>query len=429
MIKQYMKQAWFLLKENKLLSAISILGTALAIAMIMVIVIVIRSQSANFAPETNRDRMLLMHWISIQYKNNLHGTSTSPMSWKTIREVFKDLETAEAVSGFTIFPMSMLVSLQASSDRMSVDVQQTDADFWKVFEFSFLAGRAYDETDFDSGLPRAVISEDVARRLFGTTDVAGRTFLLNHAEYTVSGVVRNVSMLAAKAYAQVWVPITSTGLDTSAWDESMALGMFQVVILAHSSSDFPAIREEVERRRMAYEQSLEKFNILFHGMPDTYFVDAQHGAGNQPSRAGEVIRMYIITIIVLLIVPAVNLSGLTLSRMRKRISEIGVRKAFGATRGGLMIQILSENLFYSLLGGIVGLGLSYFAALSMNDMLFGSGMTASLAGENAVNATFLLSPAVFGLAFLFCLVLNLLSAGIPAWRTARKSVIDSLNER
>ena len=52
MIKLYFKQAFHLLGENKLLSSISIIGTALAIAMIMVIVITLRATIAPFAPET-----------------------------------------------------------------------------------------------------------------------------------------------------------------------------------------------------------------------------------------------------------------------------------------------------------------------------------------------------------------------------------------
>lgn len=59
MIKLYFKQAFHLLKENKLLSSISIIGTALAIAMIMVIVITLRATIAPFAPESYRDRMLI----------------------------------------------------------------------------------------------------------------------------------------------------------------------------------------------------------------------------------------------------------------------------------------------------------------------------------------------------------------------------------
>ena len=52
---------------------------------------------------------------------------------------------------------------------------------------------------------------------------------------------------------------------------------------------------------------------------------------------------YGIVIAILLLVPAVNLSGMTLSRMRRRMAEIGVRKAFGATGGELMRQVFFEN--------------------------------------------------------------------------------------
>ncbi len=429
MFVQYFKQALYLLKENKLLSLISVAGTALAIAMIMVMVITIRADVANMEPETNRDRMLLMRWMGIQYKDNLNWMSNGPISWQTVREVFKDLESAETTTGFTIYPETMLASLPASKDRVSADVRQTDDTFWRVFEFRFLDGKPYDTADFESGLTRAVISAGVARTLFGTTDVAGRTFLLNHAEYIISGVVSDVTMLASKAYAQIWIPLSSTGGLDYSWDDARAMGMLQVAILARSSADFPIIREEVERRRVAYEQSLERFNLLFRGMPGEYFVDAYHTSANNYSRASGVIKMYAITILVLLIVPAVNLSGLTLSRMRRRLSEIGLRKAFGATRNELVIQILSENLLYSLLGGIVGLGLSFLAAWAMSDMLFSNYYSAFQSGENTVSAVFLLSPAVFGLAFLFCLILNLLSAGIPAWRTARRNITDSLSER
>ena len=58
--KTYFKQAWRLLKENRLLSMVSILGTALAICLVMVIVIVWQVRTAGFKPETHRERMLFV---------------------------------------------------------------------------------------------------------------------------------------------------------------------------------------------------------------------------------------------------------------------------------------------------------------------------------------------------------------------------------
>lgn len=85
-----------------------------------------------------------------------------------------------------------------------------------------------------------MLSATVARRLFGTTDVAGKTVQLNHVEYRISGVVADVSVLATSAYAQVWVPYTSTDINRLTWWED-TMGQMRAVILAHSVADFPAI--------------------------------------------------------------------------------------------------------------------------------------------------------------------------------------------
>ena len=57
MFKQYLKQALNMLRENRLISLISILGTALSIAMIMVVILVFQVQLTSFVPEVNRDRI------------------------------------------------------------------------------------------------------------------------------------------------------------------------------------------------------------------------------------------------------------------------------------------------------------------------------------------------------------------------------------
>ena len=143
------------------------------------------------------------------------------------------------------------------------------------------------------------------------------------------------------------------------------------------------------------------------------------------------ILQYLLVIVILLLVPAINLSGMTLSRMRGRLSEIGVRKAFGATRSNLLVQILSENLFLTLLGGIVGLLFSYIAVYLMRTWLlsnsFGA-ISSVFGGTPLLSVSELLNPVIFLYAFVFCLILNLLSAGIPAYRMSRKHPVEVLNE-
>ena len=429
MIKLYFKQAFYLLRENKLLSSISIIGTALAIAMIMVIVITLRATIAPFAPESHRDRMLIFRYAGLQNKSNINWQSNGPIAYNTAKACFKEMTVPEAVSITSAFQETMLAAKPAG-EMESCSVLQTDDAFWKVFEFDFVSGKPYDNADFDAGAAKAVISEDMARRLFGTSEVVGKTFLLNHTAYLISGGVRSVSRLARYAYAQVWIPLSSTDAFTTAWGDEKIMGIVAVFILAKSKEDFPAIHNEADRLKAVFMAGHPNFDLLYRGQPDTYFVAAQRYSANNPPAVKEAVRQYILTLLVLLIVPAVNLSGLTLSRMRKRLSEIGVRKAFGAPRRELMIQVLSENMLYSLFGGILGLILSYIATFLLGGMLFSVDfMSNGVEDLQTMCVDLLFDPTVFLLAFLACFLLNLLSAAIPAWRITRTNVADAINER
>ena len=423
---QTIRQAFILLRQNPLLSTIFILGTAFAITMIMAIVITWQMKYADMEPEVNRSRSLYVSAMSVKNKGGSDGDSSNArMSVRTGRECFKSLTTAEAVTLVSL-PEKVRVSLPAGN-KATADMVQTDDAFWSIFRFRFLSGKAFTKADSDAGLPCAVLSATVARRLFGTTDVVGKTVQLNHVEYRISGVVADVSVLATSAYAQVWVPYTSTDINRLTWWED-TMGQMRAVILAHSVADFPAIREEVEQLRRKYNDGLRDSEVFYRGQPDEQFANLYRKWSETPDTKAIILR-YMLVIAILLLVPAINLSSMTRSRMRRRMAEIGVRKAFGATGGELIRQIFFENLLLTLFAGVLGLALSYAATFLLNGFLFNNSTNAYLSGETALTPGMLLSPWAFLAAFGFCLLMNILSAGIPAWRASRMNITDAINQR
>lgn len=93
---------------------------------------------------------------------------------------------------------------------------------------------------------------------------------------------------------------------------------------------------------------------------------------------------------------------MTQSRLRQRVAEIGVRRAFGSTKMELMGQIISENLVVTLLAGALGLLLSVAFAYLGNSLLFAQEFSQTLSPP-AVDAGILLHASTFGWALLFCL--------------------------
>lgn len=308
------------------------------------------------------------------------------------------------------------LSLPSGSEHIPGLVKYTDTSFNDFFDFRYLAGNMFSEADFRSGMKKAVVREEIARELFHTNDVIGREIYIDGIPFSICGVIEDFSKLASYAFADVYVPYTFREKWWSSAEQTQ--GSFGCMIKAESRDDFEKIRGEVKLAVERFNQHQSEIIIGLREQPYTHFQQLFFVWDMDLPHVSENIMKYSVILLVLLLVPAINLSGLTLSRMQRRVEEIGVRKAFGATRRQLVNQVLTENLLLSLLGGIVGLFLSYISLFLMRDWLLGS--------DKLVFLEMIASPLIFLLAFLFCLLLNLLSAGIPAWNAARKNITDAL---
>ncbi|WP_321517713.1 ABC transporter permease [uncultured Bacteroides sp.] len=435
MYKQYLKQAWQLLKQNKLFSSIYIIGTGLAISMVMIMAIVYYIKIANIYPETNRDRMLVAKSLSERSKSNSSFTNSSSFSYSAVKEYFYSLKSAEAVTAvFTAYGSVPYIQLSDNKTRIPVQVQYTDNAYWKVFNFSFVDGKPYSQSDFISGIHTMVISESMAKNIFGSANAIGKILTMDFTEYRISGVVRDASYATPETFAQAWVPYTCRDDYKSGFNGiSGLLGGMKVYILCHSSSEAYKISKEVSDKFQRYTNSQKKVCIELTGQPELYWKSIFRTWSNVAQDWKEIIKSYFLLLMLFLMVPAINLSSMISSRMNERASEIGVRKAFGAPGHSLLNQILFENLILTCLGGIAGLLFSYILILLGHNWLLNifDAWTSPL--PEGVDVEFspsmLINPTVFVITFIVCLVLNLLSAILPAWISLRKNIIDSLNAK
>ncbi len=415
MLKQYLKMAIQMLKENPLVSTISILGTALSIAMIMLVVLIYQIDLADFSPENNRHRTLYIYGTAVESKDGTfanHGV----MSLEVVKACFYPLQTAEAVTAIATDMRPLTLPGKRLFEEYAV--KATDPGFWKLFDFRFIQGAPFTEADHQSGIAAMVISEKVAKAVFGTTDVVGKTVLMDAREFTIRGVVKEVSRQAMDSFSEIWIPYTTDPeLLTSRYG---FVGSFQVLILAKDKKDFPAIRTEVEKRKQALNESSADQTVDFPNGPTTRTVIAMGGGGFRKVTTKDFLVEKGVILLFLLLLPALNLTGVTQSTVQRRRSEVGVRKAFGATHGRLWMQIVCESCVTSCIGGVIGLALSFVLLDLCKSFLLQNGAF--------VTAGMLFQPATFAIALVFVLLLNLLSSTIPAIRTARQPIVDALKD-
>ena len=126
-----------------------------------------------------------------------------------------------------------------------------------------------------------------------------------------------------------------------------ALGAYEVVILARSSSDFDSIKAQVDEFTRKFNAiSHDGYKLLWHGQPYAYWKTLFRVDSMTDLDFMKIFRQIGAVLLMLLLVPALNLSGMISGRMEKRLPEIGVRKAFGATSCVLFSQIIWENLIF-----------------------------------------------------------------------------------
>jgi len=115
-----------------------------------------------------------------------------------------------------------------------------------------------------------------------------------------------------------------------------------------------------------------------------------------------------------MLLPTLNLININMSRIIERSSEIGVRKAFGASNGHLVGQFILENIILCVVGSLIAIP----GAWVLREWIQGSGLIPYL----DIRFHFRTFLYALGLACLF----GVLSGAIPAWRMSRMHPVQAL---
>lgn len=418
-----LKQTIAGMRQQPLITALTIIGTALAICLIMIVMMTREVQLADYGAEPNRSRTLYVKNIHMAMSEG-YDNYDSGMYAEVAKSIFLKLKTPEAVATMSTNDDMLNVST-SNGDEMPLRVKAVNDGFFKVFALDFIEGKPFTKEECESDLPIAILSRSTCRALFSQeTSVKGKTFMIENHEYKVAGVAENVSKLLTHSTADIWVPMSSYPAEHPLKSSLYPYSGVSVAMLAKDKGDFTRIRHEVERNLAAYNKT-SKDTLDFVGAPDVQEVDVNRFWSNIPPDIEEIHLHYLLIFVILLIVPAINIASMTQSRLRQREAEIGVRRAFGAKRSTILLQTMMESLLQTLMAGVIGLAFCIAFCYFLADYIFEAGLFEREYGLT-LDLGILFSPAIYGWALLFCLVLNILSSTIPAWKASRCNIVEAL---
>jgi len=416
MIKNYFKVALKVLGRRKFFTFISLFGISITLLVLLVATAMLDYVFAARTPEVHADRMLGVYDLSMEGDGNIWG---SPPGYAFLERTVRPLEKLPNVERISYVTGGITVASYLNGRKIESTLRRTDGDFWRVLGFDFLEGGPFTVADNENGRFVAVINETTRKRFFEGRPAVGRTIEADGQRFRVVGVVRDVPVLRYGSSADLWVPVTSA--KTSAYKQEW-MGNFYALILARSRADLPAIKAEFQSRLREAEKQLpdpKNYKKLVTGA-DTLFEGAARlfiPARATVNPANRLRAVLLVLMLGFMLLPTINLVNINLSRILDRASEIGVRRAFGASSRTLVGQFLVENVVLTLIGAAIGLALAAAVLRAFNV----SGLIP--------HTQFQLNFRIFLYGLAIALFFGLFSGVYPAWRMSKLHPVQALRGR
>jgi putative ABC transport system permease protein len=406
-LRNYAKIAFKVFARRKFFTFVSLFGISFTLVVLMVATALLDHAFGPHAPEVNQDRTVgLFHAQMI----GPHMRWSSEPGYKMLDRYLRNLPGAERMS---IYSDVRTVYSYPAGTKVKSSLKRTDAEFWRILRYDFLEGGPYTEQDVQEARFVAVINAATRERFFGGAPALGQTIEADDQRFRVVGVVDDVPALRRVPFADIWAPLTTAKND--AYKQEM-MGGFYGIVLAKDRADLPALKAEFRSRIQAaelparYERLLAPLETPFETMSRLFTRDFE----NEDAHLGRFLALLGGLALLFMLLPTINLVNLNVSRIMERASEIGVRKAFGASSRTLVGQFVVENVLLTLLGGLVGLALSAIVL----DALSASGIVQY--------ARFALNLRVFLYGLALAVFFGVLSGVYPAWRMSRLHPVEAL---
>lgn len=410
MLKNYIKIALAVLKRRKFFTFISLFGISFTLTIIMVVTAFLDHLFSPSYPDINRDRELYITEIRMSSKkgNGYDGEMSAYYVNQYISRLKGNLKLA-------MYTEPKPTYTYVNNKKMIINVKYTNDQFWEVFQYEFLEGKPFGKQQLVNAEKVIVISEDTRKNYFGDDQaVVGKYLETDNTQYRVMGVVKNIPASLRYHYGDAFLPYTESKEDLTARIND---GPFLATILVDDKKNLADVQE-------AYQQIVAKIPMdgkvydKIQSYADSYLTIFTKKAvpDNDGSETGTT-RFFTIgglIFFLFLLLPTLNLVSLNITRISERSSEIGVRKAFGASSKILVIQFMVENIILTLIGGLIGVVLSFVIIQLINNSHFVENLHLS------INFT------VLSYSLLACLLFGLISGVYPAWRMSKLHVVTAL---
>jgi len=364
---------------NKMRSFLTMLGIIIGVMSVVVLVSIVQSTTNSVSSAI------------ASMGSDLITVSVTDEDVVLDAEDYMPLKQYSAISGVAPY-LTVSSTARSGSNYTSVSAIGVTGEYMDVAGRDLESGRGIVASDLDWRTYTAVIGTEVAGQLYENYDVIGKTFTMSGHTFTIVGLLTESG---SSTDSQVLIPLTT------AQRISDSTSISSCYVQASSTSNVSLAQSLTEQQMLSLTGDEDTYDV--YNMSE--ILDTMDSVMNTLSlMLGGIAAIS-------LLVGGIGIMNIMLVSVAERTREIGIRKAIGARRSHIMMQFLIEACVLSILGGLIGLGLS---ALGLQ--IYGAIADTTISIEWV---------AAMG-SLLFCVIIGVAFGSYPAAKASKMTPIDAL---
>jgi putative ABC transport system permease protein len=396
MIKNYFKTAFRNLLRNKSFSLINICGLAIGMASALLILLWVQNEMSYDRFHANTDRI-----YKVYNRDNVNGQlealeQTPTVMASSLKQDFPEVEDAVRYRNVTFLTT-------VGEKHLNVQGAFADSGFLSMFSFPLLKGSGIKAL---SGNYNIVLTEELAKKLFGNEDAIGKIVRIDSADnFTVTGVLKRLpaNTQFGFEYLLPWTYMVKLGWD----DENNWSNNFTntYVLLKPGVSQQLAFNAKVKNitinhtKGSVYESKAEVFTQPLRRL----YLYSKSENGQLVGGRIEMVKLFTIIAIFILLIACINFMNLSTARSEKRAKEVGIRKTAGAHKSSIVIQFIGESIMFAFIAFTIALCIVQLSFPGFNEL---TGKQLSIDFRN---------PFYWFFAIAFVLLTGLIAGSYPAF--------------
>ena len=334
MILQSIKMAMDSILSNKMRSFLTMLGMIIGVMSLVVLVSIVNGATKSVTDSISK---IGTNLLAVTIKDN----KDDPLTLEEVEELV-DYESVEYTAPFTTG--SATAKYERTSE--SITLYGTTGSYYDIKGLKLATGRFMKNADVNGSTFVAVLNETSATELFGQTRVVGETISLDGYHFTVIGVLEEEESTTGNSSDRLEAYIPFTALSKIA-GSSREITSFYISSADEDSMD----NVEAEITKFLYQR--------FAYDSDAFTITNSSTIMETMSSVNDTMKWMLGGIAAIsLLVGGIGIMNIMLVSVTERTREIGIRKAIGARRNNILLQFLIEALLVSIMGCLIGIGLS-----------------------------------------------------------------------